>query len=142
MAKASKSRPLKYADKSVGQPEMAIIFHAIKKILSAYAKGNFIVRDDKPGSYNVYYGKEIEVQGRKYPELCFAALLVQKGYVGFYYFPVYMDASLKLKLSPELFKCLKGKTCFYIKKNDPDLYNQIKDALRLGYDFYASRGWK
>ena len=121
---------------------MSIIFQTLKKILSVYSKGNFIVKDDKPGCYNIYYGKEIELQGKKYPELCFAALLVQKGYVGFYYFPVYVNPALKQKLTPELLKCLNGKTCFYLRKNDPELFNQIKEALRLGSEFYASRGWK
>jgi hypothetical protein len=142
LSKASHSRPLKYSDKSVGQPQMSMIFHALKKILSSYAKGNFIVKDDKPGCYNIYYSKEIKLKKKKYPEICFAALLVQKGYVGFYYFPIYVDAALKQKLSPELQRCLKGKTCFYISKNDPELFSQVKDALRLGYEFYASQGWK
>ena len=121
---------------------MTIIFQTIKKILSAFAKGNFIVKDDRPGCFQIYYGKEVEIMGRKYPELCFAGLLVQKGYVGFYYFPVYTNTALKQKLSPDLLKCLKGKTCFHIKKNDPDLYGHIKKALDLGHDFYSSRGWK
>jgi hypothetical protein len=141
LAKASKSRPIKYSDKSAGQPEMSIIFQALKKILSVYVKGNYIVKEDKPGCYSVYYGKEIDLEGRKLPELCFATLLVQKGYVGFYYIPVYDNTALKQKLSPELVKRLKGKTCFHIEKNDPELFNQINDALCLGYEFYSSLGW-
>jgi hypothetical protein len=142
MAKASRSKPLKYADKSDGQPEMADIFHAIKKILSGFAKGNFIVKSDKPGCFELYYNKKVEIMERTYPELCFASLLVQKGYVGFYYFPVYVNPALKKKLAPELLQDLKGKTCFHIKKNDPGLFSMIYDALNTGRDFYTSRGWK
>ena len=80
--------------------------------------------------------------GKKYPELCFASLLVQKGYVGFYFFPMYLNTALKQKISPALLRCLKGKTCFHIKKNDPGLFKQIQDALDAGLDFFSSRGWK
>ena len=142
MAKTSRSKPLKYADKSSGQPEMADIFNAIKKILSGFAKGNFVVKSDRPGCFEVYYNREVEIMDRIHPELCFASLLIQKGYVGFYYFPVYMNTALKQKIAPELLKCLKGKTCFHIVKNDPKLFSQIHDALNAGRDFYSSRGWK
>ena len=142
MPKKSRSRPLKYSDKSPGQPEMSVIFDAIKKVLSDFAIGDYLVKSDRPGCYEVYYGKTLKIRGREFPELGFVSLLVQKGYVGFYFFPVYMNAALKNKLSPELLKCLKGKTCFHIKKNDSALFSQIRAALDLGYDFYASQGWK
>jgi hypothetical protein len=35
--------------------------------------------------------KPVEVLGRKKDELWFASALIQKGYVGFYYMPVYGD---------------------------------------------------
>jgi hypothetical protein len=142
LAKTSRSKPLKYADKSAGQPEMADIFKTIKKIISGFAKGNFVVKSDKPGCFEVYYSKEVKIMERTYPELCFASLLVQKGYVGFYYFPVYVNPAIKQKLAPELLQSLKGKTCFHIKKNDPGLFSKIQDALNAGLDFYSSRGWK
>ena len=142
MAKASRTKPLKYSDKSAGQPEMDIIFHAIKKIISGFAVGNIVVKSDKPGCFELYYQKETEILGRKYPELSFASLLVQKGYVGFYFFPVYINSALKEKIPPALLQCLKGKTCFHIKNNDPVLFAQIREALDVGREFFISRGWK
>jgi len=100
-----------------------------------------IVKTDKPGAYELYYGKEIEQQGRTYPELCFTSLLIQKGYVGFYFFPIYVDPLLTKKLDPGFLKNLKGKTCFHIKKGDPETLEQIKNALKTGYQYYLSRGW-
>jgi hypothetical protein len=142
MAEASKRAPAKYADKSSGQPELIPLFNDLKKILSAYAKGNYKVKADKPGHYELYYGKEVEQHGRAYPELSFSSLLIQKGYVGFYFFPIYTNESLKDKLKPELLKTLKGETCFHIKKNDPILLQQIKEGLQYGYEYYSSKGWK
>ena len=142
MAKVTKTKPAKYADKSAGHPELVSLYNAIKKLISRYAKGNYSIKADKPGQYELYYGKEIEHMGRKYPEISFAGLLIQKGYVGFYFFPIYADLSLKNKLKPELLKTLKGKTCFHIKKEDPVLLQQIKEALQIGYEYYTSNGWR
>ena len=142
MAKTSQSKPIKYSDKSAGQPEMDLIFRAIKKILSGFAKGHIVVKTDRAGCFELYYNKEVKIKERTYPELSFASLLVQKGYVGFYFFPVYVNETFKQKIAPELWQCLKGKTCFHIKKNDPGLFRQIQDALSAGRDFYSSQGWK
>jgi hypothetical protein len=135
-------KEIKYSDKSKGQPELVILFDAMKEIMRPYAKGNFVIHEDKPGNYGIYYNKEVEMFGKKYPELMLASLLIQKGYVGFYFFPIYVDEGLKKKLAPELLKCLKGKTCFYLKKNDPQLLKQAGQALRTGVEYFKSRGWK
>jgi len=142
LVKRVKSKPVKYSDKSAGQPELVPVFHAIKKLISSYAGGNYKAKADKPGHYELYYEKEVEIQGRIHPELYFASVLIQKGYVGFYFFPVYTNGAVKQKLKPALLKTLKGKTCFHIKHGDPVLLQEIKEALRAGYDFYVSRGWK
>lgn len=138
---SGKDRPIKYEDKSAGQPELIPIFDQLKKMCAAYAKGDLIARGDGPGQYHVWIGKEVEVAGRVRDDVGFVGLLVQKGYVGFYFMPIYTDTSLKKYLAPELLKCLKGKTCFHIKKNDPALMKQIKDALKLGYDDFKKKGW-
>jgi hypothetical protein len=142
MAKSPKTRELKYADKSPGQPQLVPIFGDIRKILATFVKGNYYVKTDKPGQYELYYGKEIELPGSKGPELCFASLLIQKGYVGFYFFPVYMNDPLKKELGAALLRTLKGKTCFHIKKGDPKILLEIKEALQKGYAYYTSNGWK
>jgi len=136
------SKPLKYADKSAGQPELLDLFNTLKKILSDYAKGNFFVKTNQPGAFEIYYGKEVVHGGKKYPELLFASLLIQKGYLGFYFFPVYLHHALLEKIKPDLTKTLKGKTCFHLKKANPETIIQIQEALETGYRYYASRGWK
>ena len=142
MAKATKTKPAKYTDKSSGQPELVSLYSAIKKLITPYSKNNYSIKADKPGHYELYFEKEIEHLGRKHAEISFAGLLIQKGYVGFYFFPIYTELSLKNKLNPELLKTLKGKTCFHIKKEDPVLLQQIKEALEIGYEYYTSKGWR
>jgi hypothetical protein len=142
MAKASTSRPIKYADKSTGQPGLVSIFADLKNLLSDYVKGKYIAKEDLPGNYSVYYNDLVEISGRKYPDLPFAGLLIQKGYVGFYFFCIYPDPDLKKDLPQGLLKVLKGKTCFHIKKSSPEILADISAALQTGYKYYLRRGWK
>lgn len=138
---AGKDRPIKYTDKSAGQPELVPIFNELKKLMQPYVKGHLIVRSDEPGQYGLWSDKIVEVFGRKRNDLYFGGLLIQKGYVGFYFMPVYADPVLLKQLHPDLVKCLKGKSCFHIKKNDPALMQHAKDALKKGYDCYKEKGW-
>ena len=79
--------------------------------------------------------------GGKPTKICMASLVAQKGYVGFYFMPVYMNDALKAKLSPALLKLLKGKTCFHVKKLDATLLADTAAALTLGTKCYRERGW-
>jgi len=138
---AKKVRTIKYEDKSPGQPQLVPIFEAIKKLLAPYEKGHLRMWDEKGGQVVLISDKEVVIAGRKREQLWFASALVQKGYVGFYYMPVYMNEPVRRLLPPDLLKCLKGKACFHIKKNDPLLLGQIGEALKIGYDDYKKKGW-
>jgi len=140
-SKGKSETGIKYSDKSAGQPELVPIFEQLKQLLIPYEKGSIVKRGGAGGQIVMVSERPFEFQGRKRPELWFAAALIQKGYVGFYFMPVYSKPEMKQVFEPELLKCLKGKSCFHIKKNDPDLFRQIKDALAKGYDFYQERGW-
>ncbi|HTE08048.1 MAG TPA: hypothetical protein VK628_04760 [Flavitalea sp.] len=141
MAKAKKAAPAKYTDKSAGQPLLVPVFDKIRKLLKKYAKGNFRPKSDRSGIYELYYDAPVEIAGVSKPELPFAGAIIQKGYVGFYFFPVYIDHGLKEKLEPTLLATLKGKTCFYIREDKVQMYKNIGDALEKGNKFFASRGW-
>ena len=131
---------IKYSDKSPGQPQLVPIFEEIKKMFARYKKGTMKLLDGLDGKVALVSKKPDEIPGRKKDELWFAGALVQKGYVGFYYMPVYADASIKKLIKPELLKCLKGKSCFYIKKFDKEIFSQIKEALAIGYKEWHQQG--
>jgi hypothetical protein len=131
---------IKYTDKSPGQPELTPIFEAMKKLLLPYEKGTMKLISS-PGQVVLISKKPVEILGRKRDDLWFASALVQKGYVGFYYMPVYGDPKVKELVKPGLLKCLKGKACFHIKKYDKEIISQIKDALNVGYNLWHKRGW-
>ena len=140
-ANKEKEIKIKYSDKSPGQPELVPIFNEIKKLLDPYEKGTMKLFGGSEGKIVLISKKPVEILGRKRDELWFASALVQKGYVGFYYMPVYSDNSVKKLIKPELLKCLKGKACFHIKKFDKEIFSQIKDALSDGYKIWHKRGW-
>lgn len=139
--KKKKEITIKYSDKSAGQPELVPIFEQIKSMLLPYVKGSLQMVGGNGGMLCLVSQKPVEIQGRKRDELWFAGILVQKGYVGFYYMPVYAQPELKQVFKPELLKCLKGKSCFHIKKNDPVVMKQIKESLKIGYTMYKEKGW-
>ena len=132
---------IKYSDKSPGQPRLTPIFEEIKNMLAPYEKGTMKLFGGSDGKVALVSKKPVEILGRKRDELWFASALVQKGYVGFYYMPVYADPSIKKLIKPELLKCLKGKACFYIKRSDKEIFSQIKEALAMGYKEWHQRGW-
>jgi hypothetical protein len=142
---AKSARPegigIKYTDKSPGQPGLVPIFKTISRLLKAQAGGELKIKGGEGGQIVLGRFKPIVIDGRKKEELWLAGALIQKGYVGFYYMPVYMSDAVRRKLDAELLGCLKGKSCFHIKKDDPTLYDQIEKALRLGVEVYKTKGW-
>jgi hypothetical protein len=79
--------------------------------------------------------------GGKPTAVAMASIILQKSYVGFYFMPIYMKPALGKKLSPALKKLLKGKTCFQIKKLDPNLLSHVDAALNEGVKCFKERGW-
>jgi hypothetical protein len=138
---SKKELGIKYSDKSAGQPQLVPIFDEIKKLLKPYEKGTMKLLGGSGGKVLLISKKPVEILGRKRDELWFASALIQKGFVGFYYMPVYADDGVKRLLKPELLKCLKGKACFHIMKYDQEIFSQIKEALSTGYDIWHKRGW-
>lgn len=70
-----------------------------------------------------------------------AAVILQKGYVGFYFMCIYGNDEVRKQLSPAFLKLLKGKSCFHVKKLDDGLRKDIARALESGTKAYKERGW-
>ena len=140
--KETRTIHIKYADKSAGQPELLVIFEAIKKMAQPFhGKGDMIMHADTGGQFNLVNHKPVVIAGRERKELWFISALVQKGYVGFYYMPINSGGDMRKQFSPEFMKLLKGKACFHIKKNDPAIMKEVEKAFKLGYKTYKDKGW-
>ncbi len=140
--KEKKTIHIKYADKSAGQPDLLVIFEAIKKMAEPFdGKGEMIMHADTGGQFNLVSHKPVTIAGRERKELWFISALVQKGYVGFYYMPINSGPEMRKQFSPEFMKLLKGKACFHIKKNDPAIMKEVEKAFKIGYKTYKDKGW-
>jgi hypothetical protein len=123
--------------------ELGEIFDRLEASLRRYspplAARTGTVRDKR--DLQLWSEKEVEVAGRKRDEVFFAGAIVQKGYVGFYFMPVYTDADKQDLFDGELLGLLKGKSCFHVKRLDDAMLERIEEALDQGFELYRERGW-
>ena len=120
--------------------DLGAIFTTLKALLEVY-QPPLIAKMDDDSHFDLWSQKDLVIAGRKRKELFFAGLIIQKAYVGFYFMPVYTNEEVKAVFPPELLKLLKGKSCFHIKRLDPQLVEQIEKALKVGFDTYVANGW-
>jgi len=120
--------------------ELIILFDMLKPLLQKF-QPPFEPKRDEPAYYDLWSFKQVMIDGRKKKEVFFAAIIIQKSYVGFYFMPVYAEPEVKQLFQPELLELLKGKSCFHVKKLTPELPGQIESALQAGFELYRHRGW-
>lgn len=116
------------------------ILSALKVILSKFSKSMKVTKDSDK-DYELYCTKKVTVHNKVVNGMYFAAAIIQGGFVGFYFFPIYIHPKEFTKIPPELRKCLKGKSCFHINKLDRKLEAQIKAIVKQGFELYENFGW-
>ncbi|MCH8331484.1 MAG: hypothetical protein IH946_08925 [Bacteroidetes bacterium] len=81
--------------------------------------------------------KELPVmQGKKKVDgIYFASVVPKPKDVRLYFFPIYIDKE-EFKISDNLNKCLKGKSCFYFKDLDDELTQNVKDIITKSVEVY------
>jgi hypothetical protein len=118
------------------------IFNKLKKELEkccpplVYKKGSdnaFEIIGNMPVPYG--YKKEIV------PGMFFASAVVRKDMVSFYFFPCYMNPTDFIGIAPKLFKCLKGKTCFNIKKEEQVDEKELEALFKKGIVVWKKMGY-
>jgi len=114
------------------------LFKQLKPLLERYSPP-LIVKKDSDTSYELRSNKQVVIADKMTSEIFFAAFIVQKGYVGFYYSPIYTHPEIRRNLPPNLIKLLKGKSCFHITEESPELFVEIESALRFGFNFYKRK---
>lgn len=116
------------------------IFNALKTELTVFSPP-FVIRNETARRFELWSGKDLVIEGRRRKEVYFAGLIIQKGYVGFYFMPVYIEAEMKQVFPPELLRLLKGKSCFHVNNLNGNTLIGIRAALKTGFDLYQQRGW-
>lgn len=126
------------------EAQQQALFEKVSELLRAYAPP-YQVREGRvqnKRSLELWAEGDFEVFGKRRKEIYFGGVIIQKGYVGFYFMPVYSDeAAMRRIFSERLLHCLKGKSCFYLKRMDPQMEEDIAAALKAGYELYVQRGW-
>jgi hypothetical protein len=117
-----------------------IIFSELEKIFRLYEKKLRFSTDGK-SKCQLSAKKTIFVFNKEHKGIFFASAVIQGGFVGFYFFPIYTHVNEFKDLPLILKKCLKGKSCFHIKKNDAELMKSIKNLLKKGLEVYKKAGW-
>ncbi len=85
-------------------------------------------------------GTKPAMQGKKKVDgYYFATIMPKPKDVRLYFFPMYTHTAT-FDLSPSLKKCLKGKTCFHIKKMSAELEIEIKEMIAQGVTLYEAEG--
>jgi hypothetical protein len=116
------------------------IFLDLKNILSNYA-GTLVESGNNVSSYHLHGTKPARVGKSDYEGIYFASAVIRKKYVALHFFPIYTHITAFENIDVALRKCLKGKSCFHIKKDQEELYNKIVEMLNLGINVYKEEGW-
>ncbi len=111
------------------QTDFPTIYDHLRSILQPYAEKLTLTLDTPQG---------ISIDG-PYSEtwkkpLFFASAQIKKTYVSFYLMPVYMFPDLLQGISPELRNHMQGKSCFNFQRVEPDLFQELTELVRLGYE--------
>lgn len=73
--------------------------------------------------------------------LFFAGVKQRKNYVSFYLMPVYVFPELLSGISDDLRKRMQGKSCFNFKQSDPDLFEELAELTKAGYERFRAAGY-
>ena len=91
---------------------------------------NFVVS----GTIPVMQGKQ-KVEGHY-----FASVTPKPKDIRLYFFPIYTHPDEFADISEEFRKCLKGKSCFHIKKWSDELDAEVQAAVKKGVELYQKDG--
>lgn len=98
------------------------------------------VRKDNDATFEVA-GSKPAMQGKQMVDgYYFASVVPKPKDIRLYFFPIYTHEASFGDLSESLRKCLKGKSCFHIKKLSPELEEEIGKMIEKGAALYAADG--
>jgi hypothetical protein len=94
------------------------------------------IESDSETNFTVIGSKEAMQGKQKVDGFYFSSVVPKPTDIRLYFFPIYTHASEFESISENLRKCLKGKSCFHIKKMDTDLENDIRFMIQKGAVLY------
>lgn len=128
---------------------MEEIYKKVENILKTKAKKYKLLAKDRvlnsvaksPKKQLHIYGKNDVIIGKRPIQKTYVAgVMLNKNTVGFYSMAVYAFPK-EFKLSPEIKKLLRGKSCFQIKNIDKKLEKEISDIVEKNIKIFKKEGW-
>ncbi|TNE62508.1 MAG: hypothetical protein EP344_05000 [Bacteroidetes bacterium] len=121
------------------QTDLAQIQTTLQQILRAHTPP-LQVRQDNSATFEVA-GTKPAMQGKQQVDgYYFASVVPKPKDIRLYFFPIYTHADQFAAIPESLRKCLKGKSCFHIKKLNPELERAIADMVQKGVELYVQDG--
>ena len=114
----------------MGAKDFSEVFGGLRSLLTPYAQQMEVIADSA-GEYGLQTHWRRPKDG--YPGY-FGGVKVGKRYVSYHLMPVYAFPELLGASSPELRKRMQGKSCFNFGTVDDQLFTELADLTRLGYD--------
>ncbi|MCB0281540.1 MAG: hypothetical protein H6627_05420 [Calditrichae bacterium] len=96
-------------------------------------------RADTPENFALYGTKEAMQGKQKVDGYYFGSVVTKPKDIRLYFFPIYTHPD-QFSLSPELKKCLKGKSCFHFKKLSEPMQKEIANMIGTAFDIYLKDG--
>jgi len=96
------------------------------------------VRKDNENVFEVAGTKEAMQGKQKVDGYYFGSVVPKPKDIRLYYFPIYTHATSFENIPEVLRKCLKGKSCFHIKKLDDETKQAIDDMISKGVELYKA----
>jgi hypothetical protein len=129
--KTSRAATLAASDRA---NEFAHVFFALKRIFAPCVKHLHVSADTRDRYY-------LETRSASYKgkPLFFGAVITGRSYVSFHFMPLYWDASLRKKISPQLQKRMQGKSCFNFTTPDPALFRELSRLTASGLALYRRK---
>ena len=118
------------------------IFDSIKAVLKKQCPP-MVACKDKENVYELMGNKPVPYGHKKtiVPGMYFSSVVARKDMISFYFFPIYYHTNDFIDLIPNMTKCLKGKTCFNIKKPEQIYVKELDALLKKGVQAWTKLGY-
>ena len=117
-------------------PDFQSVFARLKAVLVPCAPSMTVTKDTP----SVYYLDTTLIHPKNGKPSFFGAAVINKNYVSFHLFPVYMFPELLEGLSPELRRRMQGKSCFNFKSISDEQVAEMEALVRQGVERFRSEG--
>jgi hypothetical protein len=119
----------------MGETEFANVFSALRSLLARHAPRLDVMQDTASAyTLNAAYSE------RWKKVIFFGAVQINKNYVSYHLFPVYMFPDLLDSISPQLRKRMQGKNCFNFKSLDGAQQAELDQLTERAFRRFEAEG--